>query len=545
MNIDPGVVEMEAMRARVEEQNFPENLGALIANCADKFGDQIAANWFDAGITLTYKQLHTRSEKIAAGLLRKGFRKGAHIAVMLPNGPEFILTWFAIAKLGAVMVPVNTAYKASELDFILNQSDAQALFIHSTFMAEFAKMVRRPKILSDERVFTILGLDSFAGLEDTDGGLLPGYEIASSDLMSIQYTSGTTGFPKGCMLTHDYWITLSYNGACLFENYAISRSLFWAPMFYMDGQWLFLASMINGGTAFLPSKMSLSKFFDWIWQYEIEYTVLPEPVMLAHPVGEKDTQIPLKLVSAFGWRPSARADAEKRFNLTARDSFGMTEVGAAVICPKDAGDKLLTNTCGLTAPFRQTRVVDEDGKEVVPGTSGELQIRGRSILLGYYKRPDANAESFDGDWFRSGDLFIKDKDGYHRIVGRLKEMIKRAGENISANEVEAVLREMLQIEEAAAIAVPDEMRREEVLVFIKLAAGSSPQDCQPSDILAHCKKQLAAFKLPRYITYARDFPRTATRKIAKVSLDLNTCIEPVYDSQDERYLSNEEADFLF
>lgn len=545
MSIDPGVIEMEAMRAQVEALDFPENLGKLIADCAEKFGDRIAANWFDTGITLTYEQLHQRSGKIAAGLLRKGFRKGSHIAVMLPNGPEFILTWFAIAKLGAIMVPVNTAYKASELDFVLNQSDAQALFIHSSFIAEFARMDRRPEILIDERVFEISGLVSLEQLEEPDAELQPGYEITNSDLMSIQYTSGTTGFPKGCMLTHDYWIVLSHNGASLFENYNISRFLFWAPMFYMDGQWLFLASMINGGTAFLPSKMSLTKFFDWIWQYEIEYTVLPEPVMSAHPVGDKDVEIPLKLVSAFGWRPAARAEAEKRFNLIARDGFGMTEVGAALICPKDAGDKLLTNTCGLTAPFRQTRVVDEDGNEVVAGTSGELQIRGRSILLGYYKRPDANAESFDGDWFRSGDLFIKDDDGYHRIVGRLKEMIKRAGENISANEVEAILREMPQIEEAAAIAVPDEMRREEVLVFIKLAAGSNPQDCQPLDIIAHCKKQLAAFKLPRYIAYAEDFPRTATRKIAKTKLGIHTCIEPVFDNQDERYLSNEEAVSLF
>ena len=545
MSIDPGLVEMETMRARVEAFDFPENLGTLIAGCAEKFGDRVAANWFDAGIALTYDELHRRSEKIAAGLLKRGYRKGAHIAVMLPNGPEFILTWFAIAKLGAVMVPVNTSYKTSELDFVLNQSDAQALFIHSSFVAEFAKMVHRPELLSDERVFEISNLASLEQLEEPDGGLQPGYEIANSDLMSIQYTSGTTGFPKGCMLTHDYWITLSYNGANLFESYDISRFLFWAPMFYMDGQWLFLASMINGGTAFLPSKMSLTKFFSWIWQYQIEYTVLPEPVMSAHCVDEKDTEIPLKLVSAFGWRPAARAEAEERFNLVARDSFGMTEVGAAIICPKEAGDKLLSNTCGLAAPFRQTRVVDEDGNEVAPGTSGELQIRGRSILLGYYKRPDANAESFDGDWFRSGDLFIKDEDGYHRIVGRLKEMIKRAGENISANEVEAVLCEMPQIEEAVAIAVPDEMRREEVLVFIKPGVNFNLHDCSPSDIVAHCKKQLAAFKVPRYITYVEEFPRTATRKIAKTKLDLDTCTEPVYDSQNGRCLSNDKAISLF
>jgi acyl-CoA synthetase (AMP-forming)/AMP-acid ligase II len=190
-------------------------------------------------------------------------------------------------------------------------------------------------------------------------------------------------------------------------------------------------------------------------------------------------------------------------------------------------------------------VVDEAGLECAPGKVGELQIRGRSIFLGYYKRPDANADSFDGDWFRTGDLFIKDEDGYHRIVGRIKEMIKRAGENISANEVEAVLREMAMIGEAAAIAVPDELRREEVLVFVKLNEEVAPADCPPATIIAHCKARLAPFKVPRYLTYVSEFPRTATRKIAKSRLDSSLCSEPVFDAQKERYLTLQEATLLF
>ena len=151
-------------------------------------------------------------------------------------------------------------------------------------------------------------------------------------------------------------------------------------------------------------------------------------------------------------------------------------------------------------------------------------------MLGYYKRPDANADTFDGDWLRTGDLFIKDEDGFHRIVGRLKEMIKRAGENISASEVEAAMREAPAIGEAAAFAVPDEMRREEVMVLIKMAEGMTPDDMSPDAVRDHASR-LAAFKRPRYVGYVDEFPRTATNKIAKSSITLADVVGSITDLQ--------------
>ncbi|MGB7288390.1 MAG: fatty acid--CoA ligase family protein, partial [Salaquimonas sp.] len=192
---------------------------------------------------------------------------------------------------------------------------------------------------------------------------------------------------------------------------------------------------------------------------------------------------------------------------------------------------------------RQTRVVDELGNECPPGVSGELQIRGRAIMLGYYKRPDANAESFDGDWLRTGDLFIKDEDGYHRIVGRLKEMIKRAGENISASEVEAAMREAPQIAEAAAISVPDEMRREEVMLLVKLADGVDQKEMSPQSVAEHAAC-LAVFKRPRYLAYVRDFPRTPTNKIAKSRITLDDLDSAVFDLSSMSELSTEAAGAL-
>ncbi|MCP5028802.1 MAG: acyl--CoA ligase [Actinomycetia bacterium] len=524
-----GRLEIDAMEANLLAADLPVSIPAFCAAQAERYGDQIAIDYFLDGVQLTYRDVHEHSNRVAANLLARGYRKGAHIAVMLPNGPASVLVWFAIMKLGAVVVPVNTAYGGKELDYLLNQSDAQALIIGSDFRSAFEAMGDCPELLSDPMVVADNELGDLA-----KGGPLatfdPGYPVVATDLANLQYTSGTTGFPKGCMLTQDYWLLLSYSIGEVHKYYGSSRLFFWAPFFYMDGQWSFLSAMAIGGTAIVASRMSLTDFLGWLREHEAHYCVLPEPILKTVPPAEDDAGIPLKFVHTFGWRPAARAEAEERFGLVARDSFGMTEVGPAIVCPRDAGDKLDQNTCGIAAPFRETRVVDDDGNECTPGEAGELQIRGRSIMLGYHKRPGANADTFDGDWLRTGDLFVKDEDGYHRIVGRLKEMIKRAGENVSASEVEAAMREAPAIAEAAAIAVPDEMRREEVMVLLKLAAGSTTDDMPPAAVREH-SSQLAAFKRPRYVAYVDEFPRTATNKIAKASITLDNLNGPITDLQ--------------
>ncbi len=542
MSKNPGRAEIDALTGAIMASAPPASIGDLVREAARDHGDRLAVDWFQSAITLTFNQLDRRSNRIAANLLARGYRKGAHIAVMLPNSPAFLLTWFAIAKIGAVMVPVNTAYGGAELDYILNQSDAQALVIHHRFVPALEAMRNRPDLLSDADVF-VVGPDGRPAHLQAGGEMPefdPGYPVMPGDLASLQYTSGTTGFPKGCMLTQDYWMLTAHIGATNFRRRGIGRFLFWAPFFYMDGQWLMLAALRCGGTAFLPDKMSLSRFLGWVHETGAEYCVLPEPILKAAPPEPRDRDIPLKYVNAFGWRPSARAEAEARFELIARDSFGMTEVGAAILLPDAAGDKLEQGSCGLAGPWRETRVIGEDGRECAPGDPGELQIRGRSIMQGYYKRAHANAQSFDGDWFRSGDLFVKDADGYHRIVGRLKEMIKRAGENISASEVEAALREAPEIAEAAAIAVPDEMRREEVMVLVKLADGVRRADFGPDAVKAHAAAGLAAFKQPRYLAFVDAFPRTPTGKIAKAGIAGDTVRQEVFDLVKNRMLTGRE-----
>lgn len=522
MTGDPGVQEMQRFTAQLAASALPASIGDFVRERARSLGERTAAIWFEQGREVSFAELDRRSDAVAAGLLARGLRKGAHVAVMLPNVPEFLFTWFAIAKLGAVMVPVNVGYTGAELDYLLDQSDAQALVIDAAYLPALAAMRRRPAVLSEEMVFVRghpgEGQGSLDALLTTETPFDPPWPVTASDLASLQYTSGTTGFPKGCMLPQDYWILLSHAAGVGSAELGVERMLLWAPFFYMDPQWQFLMSMKLGATAYIAERMSLSRFFGWLRDYAIHYTYFPEAALKTLPPGPQDADFRLRYINAFGWSPEAIAEAERRFGLIARDSFGMTEIGAGMMMPIAATDKLDSRSCGLPAPFRAVRVVDAAGRECPPGEPGELQVKGRSILWGYYKNPSANAGAFDGEWFRTGDLFIQDAEGYLRIVGRLKDMIRRSGENIAAREVESVMDEYPDVEESAALPVPDPLRKEEVKAYLKLRAGVTPESFALQAFLDHCARHLAAFKVPRYLAFIDEFPRTPSHKISKPTL---------------------------
>lgn len=521
MSNDPGAMEMARFARQLTDTTLPPSIGDFVRERAQTLGDQTAAIWFEKGIEVSYAELDRRSDAVAAGLMAQGLRKGAHVAVMLPNVPEFLFTWFAIAKLGCVMVPVNVGYTGAELDYLLNQSDAQALVLDEAFLPALNAMQKRPEVLDDARVFVRgtpqPGQGALASLM-ADAAFAAPWPVTAADLASLQYTSGTTGFPKGCMLPQDYWMLLSHSAALGAGELGVERTLLWAPFFYMDPQWQLLMSMKLGAVAYIAERLSLSRFFDWVREYQIHYTYFPEAVLKALPRSEADKSVALRYINAFGWSPEGIAEAEERFGLIARDSFGMTEIGAGMMMPHAATHKLQSRSCGLPAPFREVRIVDATGQPCPADTPGELQVRGRSILWGYYKNPAANAEAFVGEWFRTGDLFTQDSEGYLRIVGRIKDMIRRSGENISAREVEAVANAHPEVEESAALPVPDPLRKEEVKICLKLRDGVAQDAFDIDAFLAHCAQHLAAFKVPRYVGFVDSFPRTASHKISKPTL---------------------------
>jgi len=505
---------------------MPESLGALIDDKAALLGDKPVCVFFDEGVSLTYRELAEYSSRLAHSLLQIGVRKGTHVAVMIPNLPAFPITWLALAKIGAVIVPVNVSYKSEEFSYVLNDSDTQFLIIDESCLETYRSMSRRPELLTDDRVI-VRGAGGESAWHNWDQlcasgspEFTPPEAVTKSDLCNIQYTSGTTGFPKGCMLSHHYWLLLGHTGSAgsVLRGHSIENILVTNPFFYMGGQSHLMLTLFFNGTAYIARRSSTSRFLGWVRRYKIHYCSFPEIVLKNTPPSPADTDNELCFVNAYLYKSEAHFELERRFNVVGRDSFAMTEIGLGTFVPTEATHMVGSGSCGLAAPFRELQVVNEDGQEVPRGEVGELWVAGPGMFWGYYKKPAANAESFRGKWFRTGDLVYQDDSGYIYVVGRIKEMIKRSGENISAREVEAVLCEHPEILEAGAVPVPDEIRNEEVKAYVILREGLTKEKVTPEQIFAHCAAKLAKFKIPRYLAYVQEFPRTPSNKIAKKQL---------------------------
>lgn len=512
-------------RLAIEKDPLPDNIGELLDVTVAEAGKLTALNFFESGVELTYEQLLATVNRTANALLDWGVTKGTHVAVMLPNIPEMPVIWLALARIGAVMAPVNVRYTGRELRYIANDSDSDFLIVHEDFKELLIPEWDHPGeelAVPHERIALIASETSspYRKWEDLIAGhsstLHLGYTVAPDDMMNIQYTSGTTGFPKGCMLTHRYWISASkVNG--FRDGKRLRRILASTPFFYLDPQWLLLLAFHQRGTLFVAQRQSASRFAGWLREHRIEYCLFPE-VVYKQPPTPHDSELCLKRANIYGVRKEIHADLRQRFNAPAMEAFGMTEVGPTLYVPLEATEMVGSGSCGIPTAFRECRVVDENGKEVPTGETGELIVRGRGTMLGYYKKPQANEDSYFGDWFRTGDLFRKDERGYFYIVGRLKEMVRRAGENISAREVEAVLRNLPEVIDAAVIPVPDDIRGQEVKAYIVLQPGLQAKEVSVDRIFEFCAKNLAGFKVPRYIEFIEALPRTPSEKVAKAEL---------------------------
>ncbi|HEY8383771.1 MAG TPA: class I adenylate-forming enzyme family protein [Microvirga sp.] len=504
--------------ATVKRCILPETVPDLVDASAQRFAERTAVVFFEDGVALTYAALAERTCRIANGLRAIGVAKGMRVGVMLSNRVEFPLTWIALGRLGAVMVPINPFYTARELAYVLEDSGAGALVIDVACLPTFAALTDDLPALAEERIVVVGGAGGgrtrqFDDLEARGAsGFTPGEPVRRDDLLNVQYTSGTTGFPKGCMLTHDYWLVLS-RSALAIDREGAARLLSAQPFFYMDPQWHLLKALWQGGAVYVARRPSATRYAGWLKEFGIEWCQFPELAIKQPDAGGAPH---LKQAFLPGWRPeSQRVFAERFPHAIGRDIFGMTEIGAGLAVPFDAAELVGSTTCGIPAPWRRAEIIGADGRAVAPGEVGELAIAGRSILKGYWGKPEASADAIRGEWFHTGDLFRRDEDGWFHIVGRMKDMIRRSGENIAAREVESVVAKLPLVEDAAALGVPDATRGEEVKIYVQLKPGVAREDFTPEMLLDHCRRNLAPFKVPRFIAFVDAFPRTSSNKIAK------------------------------
>jgi len=359
---------------------------------------------------------------------------------------------------------------------------------------------------------------------------------APDSLMNIQYTSGTTGLPKGALQTHRYWLTFSRVGAAQFQD-RLRRVLVTQPFHYVDAQWYALMCCWMGATAFVARQMHASRVLEWLRRYRAQYCNFPE-VVARSPQSPDDRMDHLVVLSCYSFRRALYPEVERRFGALARQGFSMTEIGCGLYVPMEAEEMTGSGTVGVPVALREAMVAGSDGQPVPHGDTGELCVRGPGIFEGYFRRELATRDAFHaGGWFRTGDLARRDEVGWYWYLGRSKDMVRRSSENISAIEVEQVLRAVPQVLEAAVVAVPDELRGEEVKAYLRVAPEAAADATLLEAVLAHCRANLAPFKVPRYLALVEEFPRTPSNKIRKAELlAANTDLRAgAYDAIDRRW----------
>lgn len=516
-------------------------IGELVSMRARTHGSTMAIDVFERGERATYSEMDRSSNKYANALRALGLRKGDRIGVMLPNRIEFPTLWFAIAKLGAVMVPINMRYTPREIQYVLSDTQAKFAVVDESAWPVFSAIEPWPQDLAEERVI-LVGQHS-DGKAVTLDRLLKGFEdtlidedIEPDDVLNIQYTSGTTGFPKGCMLTHDYWGVSSYQGACG-DGQPYRRYLSAQPFFYGDPQGHLLKSYRQGGTLYLAPSISSRRFIGWIKQHRIEWCFFPELIAREAEGAQEDGTTCLKESLTWGCSPDTQRKLRKRFRVRTQDAYGMTEIGFGTQMPKDLDDMTDSGSVGIRAPFRNLRLMNDDGTPTGIGEVGELWVSGRGILKAYWNRPEANAALFEDEWFKTGDLLRRDELGFHWLVGRTKDVIRRSSESIAAREVEAVIREIPEIADVAAVPVRDAKRGEEVKICVELKEGLTPGDLLVQRILEHARGRLAVFKVPRYIAFTPALPRTtSSNKVLKRELmAVSDPLAGTYDGDQKRW----------
>ena len=533
-------------------QLLESTLGEMLEKWAFKTPDKDFIVYPDRNLRFTYGTFNQRVDALAKGLLLIGVKPGDKVGIWAKNVPDWLTIMFATAKLGAILVTINTSYKLSEIEFLLKDADISTLCLADGFRdSDFVSMIFNlvPELKDSPRGelnshkfpelknVVFIGQQKHRGMFNTTELILLGNHVDDLELESVkenlnchdvinmQYTSGTTGFPKGVMLSHHNILNNGFAAGECMKYTSDDKLLVCVPMFHCFGCVLALCAIITHGAT-----MVFTEDFDPVMvmasvQKEKCTALYGVPTMfiaeLNHPMFELFDLSSLRTGIMAGALCPIETMNQVMTRMHMKDLiivYGLTESSPGMTATRSHNSaEVRATTVGFEFPNVEVKIVNhETGEQCLPGEQGEICCRGYNVMKGYYKNEVATKKAIDSEgWLHSGDLAVKTEDGFYKITGRIKDMIIRGGENIYPREIENFLYRMPQIEAVEVAAVPSPKYGESVGAFVKLKSG---QQLTEEEILDFCRGNIARFKIPKYIFFVNEFPMTASGKIQKYKL---------------------------
>ncbi|MGH3833284.1 MAG: AMP-binding protein [Pseudonocardiaceae bacterium] len=510
-----------------------ETIGDNFDRIATRCGAREALVDCPSGRRLTYSQLRAEVDALAHGLLAAGIGKGDRVGIWAPNCPEWLFTQYATAKIGAILVTINPAYRGGELEYVLGAAGIRLLVAVESFKnSDYTAMISRarPRCATLERV-VLIGSPEWDALPVPGAAATPLADARASlspdDPINIQYTSGTTGFPKGATLSHHNILNNGYFVGELCGYTEVDRICLPVPLYHCFGMVMGnLAATSHGACLVYPAPSFEPAATLAALARERCTSLYGVPTMfiamLAHPdVARHDlSSLRTGIMAGSPCPVKVMKQVVERMGMTEVSiCYGMTET-SPVSTQTQARDTLSrrVSTVGRVHPHLEVKIIDPDTGVTVPrGTPGELCTRGYSVMLGYWERPDQTAEVIDqARWMHTGDIAVMDVDGYLTITGRIKDMVIRGGENIYPREIEEFLHTHPDILDAQVVGVPDARYGEELCAWVRLRPGAPGLTVQT--LRDYAAGTLASYKIPRYVHVVSEFPMTVTGKVRKVEM---------------------------
>ncbi|WP_370944942.1 AMP-binding protein [Amycolatopsis sp. cg5] len=506
-----------------------DTIGDNFARTAAAFPGRDALVDRASGRRWTYAELAAEVDALALGLHELGIRKGDRVGIWAPNCAEWTFTQYATAKIGAILVNINPAYRSHELEYVLNQAGIRLIVAAESFKtSDYAGMIEqaRPKCAALEHV-VLLGSDAWKSLLDKERTGSIEVSLSADDPINIQYTSGTTGFPKGATLSHH---NILNNGFFVGElcNYTENdRVCIPVPFYHCFGMVMGnLAATTHGACMVIPAPSFEPKATLEAVAAEKCTSLYGVPTMFIAELADPDfdsfdlSSLRTGIMAGSPCPVEVMKQVIERMGMAEVSiCYGMTETSPVSTQTRadDSVDRRVS-TVGRVGPHLEVKVVDpETGLTTPRGEPGELCTRGYSVMLGYWEQPDKTAEAIDAArWMHTGDLAIMDDEGYVNITGRIKDMVIRGGENLYPREIEEFLYTHPDVLDAQVIGVPDAKYGEELMAWVRMKDGATPLTTEA--VREFCAGKLAHYKIPRYVHVVDEFPMTVTGKVRKVEM---------------------------